>query len=103
MLWVEEGVVVGHQHIQHSHQQPAKRGASDSWEERICELDKRRQLDLPLLTDEAVERADAALVVQHDLLDGALPSLVGLRGQLPLLLGSSCLSELHRRVILTEY
>ena len=38
-----------------------------------------------LLTDEAVERADAALVVQHDLLDGALPSLVSLRGQLPLL------------------
>ena len=38
-----------------------------------------------LLTNEAVQRADAALVVQHDLLNGALPPLVSLGGQLPLL------------------
>ena len=85
MLRVQEGVVVGHQHVQHGHQQAPKCGASDSWEERICNFDKKRQLDLLLLTDEAVERADAALVVEHDLLDGALPSLVSLRSQLPLL------------------
>ena len=46
---------------------------------------QEKQLDLLLLTDEAVERADAALVVKHDLLDGALPPLVSLGGQLPLL------------------